>query len=131
MLEFRVALLHCGLVDLGFQVNIFTWNNGRPGDAFVQERLDRACANSEWRSLFPSAKVIHIQSFYFDHNPIIINISMPNQTCKKEKIPRRFEEKWAYHEGCETVVRAAWEAERGIGSLCLGCLRRLEDVGKP
>jgi len=28
MMEFRSALLHCGLLDLGFQGNIFTWNNG-------------------------------------------------------------------------------------------------------
>jgi len=116
MMEFRVALLHCGLVDLGFQGNIFTWNNGHPRDAFVQEWLDKACANSEWRSLFPHAKVIHIQSSYSDHNPIIINISMPNQTYRKKKIPGRFEEKWAYHEGCEAVVRVAWDAKSGVGS---------------
>ena len=117
MMEFRAALLHFGLVDLGFQGNIFTWNNGRPGDAFVQERLDRACANSEWRSLFSHAKVFHIQSSYSDHNPIFINIFVPNQICrKKKKIPRRFEEKWAYHEGCEAIIRAAWEAESGAGS---------------
>ena len=85
MMEFQDALLHCGLVDLGFQGYIFTWNNGRPRDAFVQERLDRACVPSEWRSLFPHAKVIHIQSSYSDYNPIIINISMPNQIYKKKK----------------------------------------------
>ena len=93
MMEFKVALLHCGLVDLGFQGNIFTWNNGHPRDAFVQEQLDRACATLEWRSFSPHAKVIHIQSSYSDHNPIIIHISMPNQICRKKKIPRRFEEK--------------------------------------
>ena len=37
MKEFRKTLLHCGLIDLGFQGNIFTWRNGRPGEAFVQE----------------------------------------------------------------------------------------------
>lgn len=35
---------------------------------------------------------------------------------RKKKIPRRFEEKWAYHEGCEAIIRAAWEAESGAGS---------------
>ena len=44
MLEFRATFLHCGLVYLGFQGNVFTWNNRRPGDAYVQERLDRAYA---------------------------------------------------------------------------------------
>ena len=41
---------------------------------------------------------------------------MPNQICRKEKLPRRFEEKWAQHEGCEEVVRVAWEAKNGAGS---------------
>ena len=35
MQDFRASLLHCGLVDLGFQGNIFTWNNGRHGEEFV------------------------------------------------------------------------------------------------
>ena len=49
MEEFRSTLLHCGLIDLGYRGNIFTWRNGRPGEAFAQERLDRACASIEWR----------------------------------------------------------------------------------
>ena len=60
MEEFRSALLHCGLIDLGFNGNIFTWRNGRPGIEFVQERLDRAYANIEWRDLFPHSKVHHL-----------------------------------------------------------------------
>ena len=35
MLNFREALLYCGLVDLGYQGNIFTWTNGC--DDLVQE----------------------------------------------------------------------------------------------
>uniref|UniRef100_A0A7N2MWF0 Uncharacterized protein n=1 Tax=Quercus lobata TaxID=97700 RepID=A0A7N2MWF0_QUELO len=64
MQDFQATLLHCGLVDLGFQGNIFTWNNGRLGDAFVQERLDRACAMVEWKEIFPIARVTHLQSSY-------------------------------------------------------------------
>ena len=36
MQEFRNELLHCGLIDLGFMGNRFTWNNGWEGDAYVQ-----------------------------------------------------------------------------------------------
>lgn len=53
MLAFRNTLLHCGLVDMGYQGNMFTWKNGRPSDAFVQEWIDRACANGACRDLFP------------------------------------------------------------------------------
>ena len=33
--DFQSTLLHCGLVDLGFQGYMYTWRNGRLGDAFV------------------------------------------------------------------------------------------------
>lgn len=65
-------LLHCGLIDLGFMGNRFTWNNGREGDAYVQQRLDRACATLEWRELFPQARVCHLKASYSDHIPILL-----------------------------------------------------------
>ena len=116
VMEFRSVLLHCDLVDFGFQGNIFIWNNRRPGDAFVQERLDRACATSKWSELFPHAKVTHIQSSYSDHNPIFITLSQPNQIGRMNKIPTRFEEKWAYHPDCEGVIRGAWATENVVGN---------------
>lgn len=70
MEEFRSALHHCGLVDVGYQGN--TWRNGRQGEAFVQERLNRACAIIEWRKLFPQAIVRHLQASYSDHDPILL-----------------------------------------------------------
>ena len=79
MIEFRSTLLYCGLVDLGFQGSIFTWNNGRLREEFVQECLDRVCATLEWRTMFPHAKVTHLQSTYSDHIPILKNLSRPNQ----------------------------------------------------
>ena len=116
VMEFRSVLLHCDLVDFGFQGNIFIWNNRRPGDAFVQERLDRACATSKWSELFPHAKVTHIQSSYSNHNPIFITLSQPNQIGRMNKIPTRFEEKWAYHPDCEGVIKGAWATENVVGN---------------
>lgn len=60
MQAFRSALLHCNFIDLGYVGNNFTWNNGRHDDAYVQQRLDRACATMEWRELFPHCRVTHI-----------------------------------------------------------------------
>ena len=107
MQEFRTTLLCCGLVDLGFQGNQYTWNNGCPKDAFVRERLDRACASAEWRELFPHVKVSHLQASYSDHIPILINIIGLDQWGRRKKIPQRFEEKWASHAECENVIRQA------------------------
>jgi hypothetical protein len=48
MKAFRDVLQDCSLSDLGFQGSLFTWTNGREGDDFIKERLDRAVANHEW-----------------------------------------------------------------------------------
>ena len=73
MQEFRSTLLHCGLIDLGYTRNISTWENGREGDDYVQERLDRVCATLAWRELFPYNRVSHFPVSYFDHMPHILN----------------------------------------------------------
>ena len=115
MKHFRTALLHCGLADLGFQGNIFTWNNGREGDAYVQERLDKACATTLWRDKFPHSHVAHLQAAYSDHIPILITIQSPRQA-KKKKIPQRFEERWATYPDCVNIIQTAWETEVTLGS---------------
>ena len=51
MQDFQTTLLLCGLVDLGFQGYRYTWRNGRRGDNFVEQRLDRVYASEEWQEL--------------------------------------------------------------------------------
>ena len=108
MVDFREALLFCGLADLGYHGNIFTWDNGRLGEDLVQERLDRACANIEWKALFPHVKVSHLQVSYSDHVPILISTAEPGHLRRNRRLPRRFEEKWAAHPDCERVIRESW-----------------------
>ena len=108
MQEFREALLQCGLVDLGFQGNIFTWSNGREGEGFVQERLDRACGTIEWRALFPHVKVNHLQVTYSDHVPILISTHPPIGHMRRKRHLRRWEEKWSTHPDCEGLIREVW-----------------------
>ena len=116
MLEFRNALAHCGLFDLGFQGNKFTWNNGRPGVEFVQERIDRACANGEWNGLFPRSLVIHLSTSYSDHIPLLLEIHVNNGRNKKKNTPRRFEEKWVSHQECRRIIEEAWRQTVDVGS---------------
>ena len=108
MEEFRSALHHCGLVDIGYHGNTFTWRNGRQGEAFVQERLNRACAIIEWRKLFPQAIVRHLQASYSDHDPILLILQRDTQNGRRKKIPKRCEERWATHLECESIIREAW-----------------------
>jgi hypothetical protein len=57
---FREALEDCGLEDLGYTCDLFTWRNYHHNvDCYIRERLDRAVANTEWRNLFLGYEVIH------------------------------------------------------------------------
>nr|POF10469.1 hypothetical protein CFP56_04694 [Quercus suber] len=65
-----------GLHAMGVHRYRYTWRNGRFGPEFVEERLDRVCANLRWRDLFPTAKVRHQIASYFDHDPIILEMEL-------------------------------------------------------
>ena len=69
MQNFSSTLLYCGLIDMGFTGNMFTWENGREGEAFVN-------------------------SSYSDHVPILLNTQVERYTRRNRKISKRFEEKW-------------------------------------
>lgn len=94
MQEFR---LYCGLIDMSFTGNIFTWENGREGEAFVQERLDRACASLEWHELFLHSRVTQLTISYLDHVPILVNTQVEINLTRHSKILKRFKEKWVTH----------------------------------
>ncbi|KAL5823208.1 hypothetical protein ACOSQ4_021108 [Xanthoceras sorbifolium] len=76
LLNFREALDACGLQDLGFEGPLFTWCNGRVGNAFVQERLDRYVCSRDWLSLFPASYVQHLDFWKSDHRPILLHIAV-------------------------------------------------------
>ena len=103
MLNFREALLYYGLVDLGYQGNIFTWTNGR--DDLVQERLDRACATIEWRDKFAQVQVTHLEASYSDHNPILVTTHIRPHPTLRKKIPHKVEKRWATHPDCKISYR--------------------------
>lgn len=130
MEEFRSVLLHCELIDLGYNGNIFTWRNGRRGDAYVQERLDRACATNEWRDIFPNSKLYHLKVAYSDHDPIMVNTQAFTQGVHPKKIPKRFEEKWASHPECENVIFDAWNGVVTKGNPMFQLFERIKKNAK-
>lgn len=72
MQNFRRALIHCDLVDMGNSGKSFKWRNGRWGGEFVEERLDRACAIVEWREMFLATKITHLCVSYSNHDLIML-----------------------------------------------------------
>lgn len=63
-----------GLVDIGYNGCKYTWTNARDGIDLIQERLDRALANSPWMDNFPHTKVHHLPRIHSDHSPILISL---------------------------------------------------------
>ena len=116
MMGFQQTLLHCGLVDLGFNGYRFTWRNSRVGSTFVEERLDRVVATSEWREMFPRTKVRHIPASYSDHYPILMDMGPPTQPNQRRHKFQQFEEKWVTHMDCETIIRDSWNQTQPQGS---------------
>ncbi|KAF8389521.1 hypothetical protein HHK36_026216 [Tetracentron sinense] len=100
---FAEMVLKAMLMDLGFQGPQFTWNNKREGGDFIQCRLDRGFANTEWRTLFQDVHVLHLDDVGSDHNPILINLE--KQPPKNRRF--RFEAMWTLHEGSLSDIHAS------------------------
>lgn len=54
---FTDVVNECGLQDLGFIGDKFTWEKSRETPNWIQERLERGLANREWCQSFPLAEV--------------------------------------------------------------------------
>ena len=67
MMAFRECLNRCGLVDLGFIWQKYTWCNGHFGGDRTKLRLDRAVANEDWMLRFSDARVFHSSMSISDH----------------------------------------------------------------
>ena len=97
MEDFRDVLDECGLHDLGFSGNKFTWCNGHEEGHMVWERFDRAVGSVEWMDMFPTSKVVHLECVTLDHKPFMIFLAgIP----KKINNPWKFEQMWMEDVGC-------------------------------
>lgn len=88
----------CGLRDLGYIGPNYTWNNGRDGADFIQERLDRALANCEWCSLFPYVTMMVLVASCSYHNPVFVYFSEVKEARQNYRRSFKFEEAWTKDE---------------------------------
>ncbi|KAH0746311.1 hypothetical protein KY285_007968 [Solanum tuberosum] len=96
----------CGLTDIGYNGQQYTWCNQRSEEARVWKRLDRAMVNDKWLELMPQTTILHLYSVGSDHLPLLIEI-----IANVENNVRYFKflHCWVHHEGFIDLVKACWD----------------------
>ena len=111
MSGFRDMLDVCGLADLGYKGNSWTFEKRVAGGSFCRVRLDRALASLDWSSRYPDATLFHLVAAGSDHCPILLRLSghvERHPIGKKNKL-FRYEVMWDTHPDLKPTVHAAWE----------------------
>jgi len=121
---FRSFMNTCGMIDLRFSGNPFTWSNHQEGSHLIKQRLDTGVASPQWFELFPSDSICHLPAITSDHNPLILNTASISFSLPK---PFRFEEFWTKHHECRSVIIAAWDSYIS-GSLAFILARKLKST---
>jgi hypothetical protein len=129
MTGFREALEACRLGDLGFSGSPFTWSNRRSDGTFTKERLDRAVANQEWCSLFPSSAVDILAARTSDHCPVLVSFSAhPRRSQNRGPTGSGFklEASWLNDSESGEIIRSAWHSSPSLDPPSVGIQQRLE-----
>lgn len=87
--DFRDAVVHCELHDLGFDGQPFTWRNkgeAKCDDAdFVTTRLDKVLASASWLDRYDGVCVSHLAMQNSDHCPVILSLPVHQQLGSESK----------------------------------------------
>ncbi|KAJ4846241.1 hypothetical protein Tsubulata_012559 [Turnera subulata] len=83
----------------------YTWDNGREYGGNVKLRLDRVLCSLSWQRLFHGAKLVHLQTFRFDHLPLKLLLREPSVGyVSRGRGQGKFEEHWLRDNRCEEIV---------------------------
>ncbi|CAE6012165.1 unnamed protein product [Arabidopsis arenosa] len=110
--DFQSCLRDNNLSDLPSRGVFFTWSNHQQDNPIIR-KLDRALANSEWFSVFPSALAVFDPPGDSDHSPCIISI---------DNLPGRAKKSFKYfsflstHHSYLPSLSVAWKKDIAIGS---------------
>ncbi|XP_059436227.1 uncharacterized protein LOC132169166 [Corylus avellana] len=107
MENFKTTLEECGLFEVVTKGPTCTWNNGREGEEFIMEKLDRMVASHDWHVRFPNVEVLLEAAIFSDHLSMSINLVGPQFTSRR-MLGFRFEAKWADNMECREVIRSIW-----------------------
>ena len=130
MEDFRDCLNRCGLVDLGFIRQKYTWCNGHYGGERTKLRLDRVVANEDWMLRFRDSRVFHSSMSILDH--CLIKLSLKREQSRRPQKKRfMFEAMWTKDTRCREVVESSWDFGGNLSNVQLvdrlrNCKERLK-----
>lgn len=112
MEDFQTCIRDNQLADLPRRGVFYTWSNHQQDNPIIR-KLDRAMANGEWFSIFPSALAVFDPPGDSDHAPCIISID--NQPAGSRKCFKYFSF-LSSHPSYLTALSAAWDGSIVVGS---------------
>lgn len=108
---FREAIDSCGLEDLGYEGDKFTWIRSKGSSLEIKERLDRFLANFKFKEMFKDINIKHLCMHNSDHKPIVASLSKDGLRGDRHvKKLIRFEEGWVAFEQCDEIVKGHWKS---------------------
>lgn len=82
---FRDVVEECGLQNLPFEGNQFTWEHSRGSPNWIEEKLDRILTNTSWLQIYGGVKAASVVCSYSDHLPLML---LPVSTVYRPKKKR-------------------------------------------
>ncbi|KAH0674028.1 hypothetical protein KY284_025115 [Solanum tuberosum] len=105
-LEFIAVIEFCGLIDLGFSGQKFTWSNSRGIQQRVWKRLDRALVTDAWLEKMPQTTITHLPSVGSDHCPLLMEMNAREDDHIKYF---KFLNCWTDQPNFLDIVKACWD----------------------
>lgn len=105
-LEFINVIEACGLIDLGFSGQKFTWCNNKGPLFRIWKRLNRAMVIDKLLEIMPISTITHLSSVGSDHCPLLME--MTDRVAKVIKYCK-FLNCWVDQPDFLDVVQKCWE----------------------
>lgn len=107
--RFRDVVNSCGLVDVGYVGEKFTWFKSPKKKDTIRERLDRFFYSSNMPKDV-TFKVNHLNLLSSDHRSILLCWRLESVSSRKRVRKRtiKFEESWTKFEECGIIINDEW-----------------------